>query len=363
MKTLARSCTAVAVGGALMLSVVATDTVRAEQQTYQLDMATAWSSGPLWDIGANAFAQRLAQLSNGRIQVEVHPAGAIGEPLRVTDSVRRGIADMGHTWSGYDWGRDTTTVALGGFAGTMDDERMLHWLYEGGGVELWREFREDRFNVIAMPLYFRTMETFLHSRVPVRTLEDLKGVQVRTAGAWVAMLEALGGAPVATAGHEIYPMLERGVIDATEWGSPWEDTFPRFYEVTNYVIIPGVHQPTAPFELQVNPRVWEQFSDEDKALVELAAKLVTLESWLKIGHNDADAMRFYAEEAGQEIIELDVEVQVAARQLGLDWAEEQSAENEWFGRVWESQREFEQLWNNAERYRRAAPEVRSLGME
>ncbi len=363
MKQIIRTSTALALGGVMLAGVTAFGVAKADQAEYQLDMATGWSSGPLWDVGANAFADRLRQLSNGRIDVTVHPAGAIGEPLRVTDSVRRGIADMGHTWSGYDWGRDTTTVALGGFAGTMDDERMMHWLYEGGGVELWREFREEEFGVIAMPLYFRTMEVFLHSRVPIESLEDLQGVRIRTAGAWIGMLEQLGGSPTASPGDEIYPMLERGVIDATEWGSPWEDTFPRFYEVTDYLIIPGIHQPTAPFELQVNPDVWEQFSDEDKALVELAAKLVTMESWLTIGHNDAEAMRYYVEDAGQEVIELDVEVQRAARELGFEWAEEQSEENEWFRRIWEAQREYEQLWHGAERYRRADPEVRGLGLE
>jgi len=357
-----RACAALAAGGLLLTSLMTAEPARAAQ-TYQLDMATSWSSGPLWDLGAKAFADRLAQLSGGRIQVTVHPAGAIGEPLRVTDSVRRGIADMGHTWSGYDWGRDTTTVVLGGFAGSMSDERMLHWLYAADGVEHWKSFRQDRFGVVGMPLFFRTMEVFLHSRVPVRTLEDLKGVQIRTAGAWVPLLEALGASPVATAGNEIYPMLERGVIDAVEWGSPWENTFPRFYEVTSYVIMPGIHQPTAPFELQVNQRVWDAFSDEDKALVELAAKLVTLESWLAIGHNDLGAMRYYAEEAGQEIIELEPEVQVAAKSLALEWADQQSAENEWFARIWASQREFEQLWQHADRYRRVVPEAQFLGLD
>ena len=335
---------------------------QAQEETYELKMATSWASGPLWDLGAQAFADRIEMLSNGRIKVEVFPGGAIGEPLRVTDSVRRGVADLGHTWSGYDWGRDTTTVAFGGFAGTMDMERMLHWLYEGGGTELWREFREDQFGVVAMPLFFRTMETFLHSRVPISSLEDLRGVKIRTAGAWLEMLEELGAAPVTTAGAEIYPMLERGVIDATEWGSPWEDTFPKFYEVTDHVIIPGVHQPTAPFELQINSEVWERFSDNDKELIELAAKLVTLESWLTVGHNDTEAMQFYAKE-GQNIVELDVDVQKRVRELGFEYAERQSAENQWFKRVWESQREFEQLWKDAERYRYPAPEIRSLGLQ
>jgi TRAP-type mannitol/chloroaromatic compound transport system substrate-binding protein len=347
--------------GALAAGLAASGTAAAEQ-TYQWRMATAWGSGPLMDIGAKAFAERLEFLSDGRIKIEVFPGGAIGEPLRVTDSVRRGIADLGHTWGGYDWGRDTTTVVFGGFAGSMDDERMLHWLYQGGGVDLWKEFRLDQFGVVAMPLYMRTAETFLHSRVPVRTLEDLRGVKIRTAGAWIAMLEELGAAPVTSPGAEVYPMLERGVIDATEWGSPWEDTFPKFYEVTDYVILPGVHQPVAPFELQINQQVWDGLSARDQGLIELAAKLVTLESWMRIGHEDASAIKYY-EEVGQTLIDLDVEVQIAGRTLGISWAEEQSKENAWFKRVWESQRDFERLWSQAERYRRLAPEVRLIGLD
>ncbi len=346
---------------ALAVGITTSPALAQDDRTYNWKMATSWSSGPLMDIGAMAFAERIDLLSGGRIKVEVFPGGAIGEPLRVTDTVRRGIAELGHTWGGYDWGRDTTTVVFGGFAGSMDDERMLHWLYQGGGIELWREFRDEQFGVIAMPMFMRTAETFLHSRVPVRTLEDLRGVKIRTAGAWVPILEQLGGAPVATAGAEIYPMLERGVIDATEWGTPWEDTYMKFYEVTDYVIIPGVHQPVAPFELQINKAAWDSLSARDQQLIELAAKMVTVESWMRVGHEDARALEYY-KEVGQQIIELDPEVQIAGRRLGIEWAEAQAGENEWFARAWASQREFEKLWAGAERYRRLSPEVRVIGL-
>lgn len=332
------------------------------QDSYEWRMATGWGGGPLMDIGAQAFADRLELLSDGRMKVEVFQGGAIGEPLKVTDSVRRGIADMGHTWPGYDWGRDTTAVVFGGFAGTMDDERMMHWLYEGGGVELWKEWRQEEFGVVGMPLFSRTAEIFLNSRKKVQTLEDLEGLKMRTAGAWIDMSKELGASPVTTAGDEIYPMLERGVIDATEWGTPWEDTYPKFYEVTDYIIVPGVHQPVAPFELQVNQEVWDSLSERDRELIETAAELTTLKSWMRVGHESAEAMRFFEEE-GLEIVELDTEVQVKAREIGIEWAGKQAAENEWFKRAWESQREFEKLWADAETYRRLSPETRSIGLD
>lgn len=313
-------------------------------------MATSWAGGPLMDIGAKAFAERVKQMSNGRIEIEVFPAGTLGEPLKVTETVSNGLADMGHTWMGYDWGVDPTVVLFGGYAGSFDTERMLHWLYRGGGIELQREYRQEKFGVVSMPLFIRTAEVFLHSIKPVRTLADLQGLKIRTAGAWLEMAKQLGAAPVTTPGGEIYTALERGTIDATEWGTLWENISPGFYKVAKYLIIPGIHQPTAPFELQINNDVWNSLSDADKQLIETAARLTTFDSWLTIGQEDAKALDFYREQ-GNEIIELDPEVQYAAREIADKWADGVAANNAWFSKVLDNQRAFEKLWAEASHYR------------
>jgi TRAP-type mannitol/chloroaromatic compound transport system substrate-binding protein len=325
--------------------------VQAEEPQHNFKMATGWSGGPLTTIGAQAFADNVAQLSDGRIKVQVFTGGALGNALKVSETVKNGIAEMGHTWMGYDWGKDPTTVLFAGYAGSPDSERMLHWLYEGGGVELQREFRDEKFDVVSFPLFIRTAEVFLHSRKPVKTLEDLKGLKMRTAGAWLEMSESLGAAPVTTPGGDVYPMLERGAIDATEWGTPWENVSPGFHKVAKYVIIPGVHQPVAPFELVINKAAWNKLSDKDKEAVETAARLTTLNSWLRIGQEDAKALAFFESE-GNVIIELDPEVQHKAQDIAKDWAEEQATDNEWFARVLKHQQEFLELWKDADSYRK-----------
>lgn len=322
-----------------------------DQQTHEFTMATGWAGGPLMDIGAQAFADTLEELSGGRITVEVFPAGTLGPGLKVSETVQNGVADMGHTWSGYDWGADPTAVLFGGYAGSFDTERMLHWLYRGGGADLWAEWRKDRFNLVAMPLFIRTAEVFLHSRKPVRSLEDLQGLKLRTAGAWLEMSKEMGAAPVTMPGGEVYTALERGAIDATEWGTLWEDQAPGFHQVTKYVIIPGVHQPTAPFELVINPDSWAALSESDQKLVRDAAFMTTMNSWLTIGQEDAKSIEFY-ESHGNEIIELDPEVQYQAREVGLKWAEGVAAGNPWFKKVLESQGEFDKLWAGADSYRK-----------
>lgn len=322
----------------------------ASAQTHSWKMATGWAGGPLMDIGAKAFAERVELLTEGRIKVQVFPGGALGNALKVSETVKNGIAEVGHTWIGYDWGADTTTVLFGGYAGSFDSERMLHWLYEAGGAEMQRQFREEKFGVISMPCFIRTAEAFLHSRKPVRSLADLKGLKVRTAGAWIEMSRELGASPVTTPGGEIYTALERGVIDATEWGTLWENISTGFHKVAKFVVIPGIHQPTAPFELVINKDAWAKLSERDRKMVELAAKTVTFESWVRIGQEDAKALEFFRK-AGNEIIELSDEVQVAGKKIGIEWARKQAQGNPWFAKVFQSQQEFEALWKDAARYR------------
>lgn len=316
----------------------------------EFKMATGWTGGPLMEIGAQAFAARVKEMSRGRIEVEVFPSGTLGPGLKVSETVKNGVADMGHTWIGYDWGVDPTAVLFGGFAGSFDTEHMLHWLYRDGGADLQAEWRKEKFNLVSMPLFIRTAEVFLHSRKPVRTLADLQGLKLRTAGAWLEISKGMGAAPVTMPGGDVYPSLERGAIDATEWGTLWEDISPGFHRVTKYVIIPGVHQPTAPFELVINMKVWNTLSAEDQKLIRDAAFMTTIESWLTIGQEDAKALKFYRDQ-GNEIIELAPEVQYAARAAGLAWAEGKAKDNPWFARVLKDQKAFTELWKDAGRYR------------
>lgn len=343
-----RSISTLAAAALLAGATFTPSSVKAAEHEWK--MATSWGGGPLMEIGAKAFAEKVELFTDGRIKVQVFTGGTLGKALNVSETVKNGIAQAGHTWMGYDWGKDKATVVFGGFAGSMDSERMLHWLYEGGGAQLQREFRMEKFGVVSMPLFIRTAEAFLHSRKPVRSMDDLKGLKLRTAGAWLEISKGMGAAPVTTPGAEVFTALERGAIDATEWGTLYENISSGFHKVAKYVVIPGVHQPVAPFELVINKEAWAEFSPEDQALIKEAAFNTTMNSWLTIGQEDAKSLAFFKEQ-GNEIIELDPEVQYEAHDAGIAWAEKIAAENDWFKKVLDSQRRFSELWKDSGRYR------------
>ncbi len=341
--------TAKLVGAVLLVAILAPAGANAEAQ-FKWKMATSWGGGPLMEIGAKAFADKVKQYTEGRVEIQVFPGGTLGKALKIAETVEKGVAEVGHTWMGYDWGKDKTTVVFGGFAGSMDSERMLHWLYEAGGLEMWADFRMEKFGVVSMPMFIRTAEAFLHSRKPVRSLADLKGLKIRTAGAWLEISKSLGASPVTMPGAEVFTTLERGGIDATEWGTLYENISAGFHKIAKYVIIPGVHQPVAPFEVMFNKDAWAKLSATDQAMIREAAKMVTFETWTRIGHEDAKALDFYRSE-GNEIIELDEAVQIQAKKLGVTWGLEQAKTNPWFAKAFNSQLAFEKLWKDAARYR------------
>lgn len=320
------------------------------QAAQQWRMTTSWPGGPLLDDCAKAFARRVELLTEGRLKINVMTAGVLGEPLQVVDTVKSGVAQAGHTWPGYDWGRDKTSILFGGYAGGLDSLQLIHWLYERGGQELWRKWREEKFGVIALPVCVYPTEIFLHSKKPVRNLADLRGLRIRSTGMWQEVLKEMGAAPVTASGGEIYPMLERGVIDATEWGTPWMNVIAGFHKAAHYIITPGYHQPGTADELLINKDAWQQLAERDRELLAVAARLETVEFWLKNGSEDLRAMQEFTRQ-GNEIIRLDPEVGRRARELAGAWADREAQNSPWVKQVLESQRQFAREWRESGAYR------------
>ncbi len=321
-------------------------------------MATPWSGGPWLERDAQSFVDHVNNLSNGDFNIKVFPGGTLGSALKVTDSVQSGVAQISHNYINYDYGMDPTTALLAGHSSGLTPEEFMLWMYQGGGVELYEQYRREKFNVVAFPCSILGTEIFLHSNKPVRTLEDFKGLRLRTSGAWAEIASRLGASTVVMAGSEIYSALERGVIDAAEWGSPEMNKPTGFQEVAKYVIFPGIHQSGGVLECQVNRRAWEGLSEQQQNLLRQAAKLSVFDSWLAASYADLDAYE-ELKSGNNEMIELDPSFISAVLKETKAWEDSYAEEIDWFAKVLESQRAFKdkiQSWPN---YRLKIGEIES----
>ncbi len=137
----------------VMGSMVAGSQALAAEKVFKWKLVTAWPAGhPALHGYGGGVCEECEACPAGELKIQVLPGGAIAPALEVTDTVAKGIAEMGHSWPGYDIGRDQTTAILGGYAGGMESVPMMHWLYTGGGKELWTPVRLEKFGVVAFPL-------------------------------------------------------------------------------------------------------------------------------------------------------------------------------------------------------------------
>ena len=107
---------------------------------------------------------------------------------------------------------------------------------------------------------------------PLRTLADFKGVKIRAPqGMNGEILSLLGAAPVQLPGSEVYTALERGVVDASDWGTLSMNEELGYHKLARYPSYPGFH--SMPMgEISVNKQKWDALPDDLKAIVEAATK-------------------------------------------------------------------------------------------
>ena len=338
-----------AAAGAAATAMLLSAAPAGAQQTIRT--ATSWPGGVHLEQFAQGFSKQADLLTGGKVKFQIFPAGTIGSPLKITESVQKKVAQAGHSWPGYDWGIDKAAAIFGGYVGSPPAEALLHWVYAAGGIDLWREWRLEKFGVVGIPCGAHSDEIHMHSRKPIRTLDDLKGLKLRTSGAWAEVATNLGASTVILPGAEVYPALERGVVDAIEWATPGINLGLGFHKVAKYVILPGVHQPGAVLECIFDKSLWDSFDATTKAQIETAAKQSTLNSWMTINMMDADALE-KLKAAGSEIIRVDQSYIDGVGKATKEWEDKYIAsDGGWFKKVVEHQRNFMNTWRQTNQYR------------
>lgn len=293
----------------------------ASAQDFRFSMAIiAGENSVYYEDIARPFADLVAQMTDGRVEIDILTAGTVGSVLRLHEAVQDGLVDMAQTTPIFLGTADPVDAIIASFPTGLGVDSYLPWLYFAGGEELWREHRRERMGLEALVTGLGPSELFAHSNVPVRNADDLQGLRFRALGNWAAILqEFYGVSPTVVAGSEIYGMLERGGLDLAEFSTPNENLKVGFHEVARYIVYPGFHAPAWAFETVMLPETWEALPEDIQAQMELAAELVTYRSLGRMMVDDLDAMAEF-ESMGNEIIRLDEEFVHGAREKSREWA-------------------------------------------
>jgi TRAP-type mannitol/chloroaromatic compound transport system substrate-binding protein len=280
------------------------------------------------------LAKRLEALSGGRFRIRPHPAGEIVPGLQVLDAVQQGTVQVGHTASYYFTGKNPALAFDAGVPFGLTARQQFAWLYHGGGSELMQDLFAD-FNVVSFPAGSTGVQMGGWFKREVSTLADLQGLKMRIPGLGGEVMQRLGATVQVLAGGDIYPALERGAIDATEWVGPYDDEKLGFHRIADNYYYPGWWEPGPTLSFYVNQRDWDGLPAEYKEMFETAATEVSMRMTAQYDTlNPPAMMRLLGE--GVQLRRFSDEIMEAARTASFELYEEQATADPTYRKIYDA---------------------------
>jgi len=254
---------------ALGVSGLSAPAITAERK--EITMVMTWPENfPGLGTGAARFAKRVTEMSSGRLNVTLYPAGKRVGAFDSFDHVASGKAQIYHGAEYYWTAKDPAfaffcTVPFG-----LTYVEMNAWIRWGGGQQLWDELA-GKYDLKSFMCGNTGVQAGGWFRKEIKSPADFKGLKIRMPGLGGQMMTKLGASVVSLPGGQIYENLVNGNIDATEWVGPFADEFMKFYEATKIMYASGVHEPGSMLSVGINKSWFSGLSKGDQALIEAAA--------------------------------------------------------------------------------------------
>jgi len=334
----------VGVAGAAVAASAAASTVKAPyviaQKKYSWKMVTTWPPElPILQTGAERFAKRVAELSEGRLTIQVYAGGELVPPMNTFDAVSQGTVEAG-SGAAYYWAGKTPACQW--FAAVpfgFNPQGINAWFYSGGGLQLWEEVYAP-FNVVPRPQGNTGVQMGGWFRKKIESVDDFKGLKMRIPGLGGKVIAKAGGTVVLLAGGEIFTSLERGVIDATEWVGPLHDLRLGLYQAADYYYYPGWHEPGTCLEVIFNKKAYDDLPGDLKAIIDAAAAETNLWSLCEFEARNGEALETLVNEHKVQLLRFPDSVLQDFKKLAEETLEEEAKKDPLAGKVHEAFKKF-----------------------
>ncbi|MGI9329614.1 MAG: TRAP transporter substrate-binding protein [Gammaproteobacteria bacterium] len=306
------------------------------KETYTWKCVTTWPPNfPGLGTGVNRLASMIERASGGRLKIKVYAAGELVPAFEVFDTVRSGTAEMGHG-SAYYWkGKSEAAQFFTAIPFGMSAMEMNGWLYNGGGLELYRELYAD-FGLVPFPAGNTGVQMGGWFNREINSMADLQGLKMRIPGLGGEVLRRAGGTPVNLPGADIFTALQTGSIDATEWIGPYNDVAFGLHKAARYYYYPGWQEPGPVLECTVNKAAYEALPPDLQAIVEIACSATNDQMTAEFVARNAQSLAQLRSEGEVEFRSFPAEVLTRLRSLTDEVIAELVARDPVVAKVYES---------------------------
>lgn len=277
-------------------------------------------------------------ISGGDIQIKFYEPGALVPALELFDAIKSGAVDAAWSTPGYWQGKEPGLALFSAVPFGPDAREYGAWLLYGGGEAIMQKIYH-KHGIHSLICGVIAPEASGWFREEITSLDQLKGKKMRFFGLGAKVMQKLGVDTQLLAGADIYPALERGTIDATEFSQPAIDLNLGFYQVAKHYYFPGWHQQATAFEFMIQKEKWDAMTEQQQKMIEVSCR-----ANYALGMAEGEAIQ------GKALAELKSKGVIIHRwppeildQLHSTWKEvaaEIAASDEGFREAWESLQKF-----------------------
>jgi TRAP-type mannitol/chloroaromatic compound transport system substrate-binding protein len=294
-----------------------------------------WKVQSVWDAGTTGYslfeewANGIKEKSGGELTIKPFAAKSVAaDNNALFEAVRTGVLQGMNPFTLYWPGKIPASVFLSSYPLGPDQPSQWDTMFYGlGMLGMAREIYSKFGLVYVGPIQHDA--NIIHSKTPVNSVEDLKGMKIRLPGGMVAeVFQQFGVSTVSLPGSDIFPALEKGTIDAADYVGPAVNYDLGFHQVTKYILFgpPGtmsIYQPCDLMDLTVNQRAWNQVGAKMQNFMEEQVYIYSRDHYTTIQKRNVEAMAKF-KEAGSVVSRLSAEdvakFRAAAIPIWFKWA-------------------------------------------
>ena len=221
---------------------------------------------PMDSLFMRPWTEKIKKMSGGSLNIKIYPGGKLGKGPRLQfKRAVDGVADLTFGLQGYTSKifKRTAMVELPAVASSSGELVRKFW-------KAYRQYMAPEYKrVKVLAVWVGEAPIFMSKNKPIRTLDDIKGLKIRTPSAnqsrW---LKALGATPVSFPVTQMYRALETGRVDALLVPPSVIRSF-KIAEVAKYFTTGlGAAFGRSPFFLVMNKKAWNGLDSSHKIIID-----------------------------------------------------------------------------------------------
>jgi TRAP-type mannitol/chloroaromatic compound transport system substrate-binding protein len=297
-----------AVAGSAMAAPYIRNAEAATTTTWKVQ--TSWPAG----IGLNTFktwANSIKEKTGGELEFKPFAAKEVVGDFELIDGVRNGVLEAMNSFTLYWAGKIPATAFLSSYLmGLRYPHEWDVFFYSNGGLQIAREVFAKQGLMYVGRIHHGP--NIIHSKKPIRSIEDFKDLKLRVPGGMIAEgFAAIGAKTTLLPGGEVFSALEKGTIEAADYTGPAVNWDLGFQQVTKYIWmgprgLESIYQPVDLMDFCVGMQHWNNLSPKMKQWVEDEVEVYSRIHHAAIQKADMEAWGKF-EKAGTQLNRLPVE--------------------------------------------------------